>query len=354
MISKKELLEETYNTLKPLRELKSGLLVYNKPHFKNNLICITTDINEIRDRLKLGWSIYPGKYKFILQAPETVLCDLSEIYSNPTVNPIEIFVLSRILKSINISKFLNKFTSTLHFKNLEVFLLEGVASDVEIRIVGFDKRVHDIPNSLYQMLKRTNLWKATLRESKNIIKTRKLNIKSKEIAKANLKTRNFYNRLIKKYSIFERVNIPNRIVCGFWKNLPKNDIFIFVPKSGLKYAIGFIEEIGSDEQIMLWECHLSLDQTKELRIFNKKLKNKNVAIIDRSYSSNTLDFLKEKVIREGGNPITIALFPKSKRAIQHSDYILFLDKFIPSKNIHFKKNWQEDLFIKTINNEKSF
>ena len=35
MITKKELLEETYNTLKPLSEFNSGLLVYNKPHFKN-------------------------------------------------------------------------------------------------------------------------------------------------------------------------------------------------------------------------------------------------------------------------------------------------------------------------------
>jgi hypothetical protein len=34
MITKKELLEETYGTLKLLKELKSGLLVYNKSHFK--------------------------------------------------------------------------------------------------------------------------------------------------------------------------------------------------------------------------------------------------------------------------------------------------------------------------------
>jgi hypothetical protein len=351
MISKKELLEETYNTLKPLRKLKSGLLVYNKPHFKNNLIHITTNISEITNRIKKGWSIYPGKYKFILQAPETVLCDLSEIYSNPTANPKEILALFQTLKSVDIQKFLNKFASTPHFKNLEVVLLEGIASNVEIRIVGSDRRVYDIPISLYRMLKKTNLWKAKLGELNDIIKTRELNIKSGEINRAKLKTQNFYNKLIKKYSIFGRVNISNRIVYGFWKDLPKNDIYIFIPKSGLKYTFGFIEEMGSDEQIMLWECHLSLDQTKELKIFNKDLRNRKIAIIDRSYSSNTLDYLKEKVVREGGCPLSIALFPKSKRAIQNSDYILFLDKFIPSKNIHFSKNWQEKLFIKIANNK---
>ena len=354
MITKKELLEETYNTLKPLSEFNSGLLVYNKPHFKNNLIFITTDINEITDRLKRGWSIFPGKYKFILQAPETVLCDLSEIYPNPTVNPKEILALFRTLKSINLSKFLNKLTLHPLFTNLEIIALEGIGSSIEIRVVGSDKRIYDIPNFLYQTLKKTNLWKAKLKESKNLIKTRKLNIKSKRIININFKTKNFYRKLIQKYSIFGRINIPNRIVYGFWKNLPKNEIYIFVPKSGLKYALGFIEEIGSSKQIMLWECHLSLDSTKELRIFNKDLRNKKVVIVDRSYSSNTLDYLKEKVIKEGGDPTTIALFPKSKRAIQNSDYILFLDRFIPSKNIHFKKNWQEDLFIKTINEENLF
>lgn len=105
---------------------------------------------------------------------------------------------------------------------------------------------------------------------------------------------------------------------------------------------------------MLWECHLSLDMTKELKIFNKKLKNKEVAIIDRSYSSNTLDYLGEKVKKEGGKVLKLALFPKSGRAVRHSDYILFLDKWVRSKAIQFKKNWAEDLFIKIVNNEMNF
>jgi hypothetical protein len=160
---------------------------------------------------------------------------------------------------------------------------------------------------------------------------------------------------VKQYSNFGKINLPEVAVYGFWKNFlknfPKDIIYIFIPKAGLKYAFGFIEETGKWQRIMLWECHMSLDQTKELRVFNKELKNREVAIIDRSYSSNTLDYLKEKIIQEGGHPLSIALFPKSKRAIQHSDYILFLDKFIKSKNICFKENWQEDLFIKVINNE---
>jgi len=232
-----------------------------------------------------------------------------------------------------------------------VILLGGASSDVEMRIVGSDKRVYNVPKFLYRTLKKSNLWKTKSKELKNIINIRKFNINTKIILKSHPKTKNFYTKLIKEYSIFDKINIPSKIVYGFWKNLPKNDIYIFVPKSGLKYAFGFIEEIGSGRQIMLWECHLSLDQTKELRIFNKDLRNKKVAIIDRSYSSNTLDHLGEKVIAEGGNPLKIALFPKSKRAIQHSDSFLFLDKFITSNNIQFKENWLEELFVKVVNND---
>ena len=350
MIRKQELLEETYGTLEPLKEFKSGLLVYNKPHFKKNFVFITENINEIRKKLNQGWELRPGKYKFILRAPETVLCDLSEVYSNPTSNLKEIITLYQIINSLNISEFLNKIIAQ-HFKNLEIIPLEGLYSNLEIRIAGSDKRVYSLPKILYQILKRSNQWKMEFKKWKDILKNRELNIKIKEISKWNPKTQNFYRKLAKEYSIFEKIDIPNVAIYGWWRKLPQNDIYIFVPKAGLKYAFGFIEEIGKFRQVMLWECHLSLDMTKELKIFNKKLKGKKVAIIDRSYSSNTLDYLGRKVIKEGGKPLKIALFPKSKRAIQHSDYILFLDKLIPSKNIQFKKNWAVDLFIKIVNNK---
>jgi len=351
MISKQELLEETYGTMEPLKKFKSGLLlVYNKSHFKTNLVFITTDIDEIKKKLKEGWELRPGKYKFFLRAPEVVLCDLSEVYPNPTSSLREILTLYRIINSLNISRFLHKII-TQHFKNLKIVLFEGHYSNLEIRIAGSDKRIYKLPKLLYQTLKKTTLWKREFFRIKNIIKERKIEIKNKEINKCNRETKNFYNRLIREYSIFGKINLPDIATYGFWKKIPQNDIYIFVPKSGLKYAFGFIEEIGNPQQIMLWECHLSLDMTKEINIFGKLLKNKKVEIIDRSYSSNTLDYLGRKIIKAGGIPTKIDLFPKSKRAIQHSDYILFLDKLIPSKIIQFKKNFVEDLFIKTVNNE---
>jgi len=354
MITEKELFEETYGTMKLLERLKSGFVVYNKPHFKKNFISITTDINEINQKLKEGWELRPGKYKFILRAPEAVLCDLSEIYPNQTFDLKEIITLFRILKSLNLPDLLNKITSR-YFPNLETVLFEGGHSNLEIRIAGSDKRIFKLPRFLYYHLKETNLWKTELKDTKRILKERRPCLRIKTLKNCSLKTQNFYNKIVKQYSNFEKINFPSIAVYGFWKNFPKNlpqnTIYIFVPKAGLKYAFGFIEDKRTFQQIMLWECHLSLDMTKELIIFNKVLRNKKVVIIDRSYSSNTLDYLSEKVIAEGGNPLKIALFPKSKRAIQHSDYFLFLDKFIASNTIQFKKNWPEELFVKVVNND---
>ncbi|MDD5551645.1 MAG: hypothetical protein PHI88_00560 [Candidatus Pacebacteria bacterium] len=353
MIDKEGLLDETYNTLKPVQELKNGILVYNKPHFKSNFIDITTDRDKLADKLSKGWSFYPGKYRYILRAPEVVLCDLSENYINPTLNLAEIFTLHKLFTSEKVHYSFKKDISS-RFKNLEIVYLEGPHSNLEIRIAGSDNRINQIPKFIYYKIKKTNHWKKELKKIKAIIKEREIKIKNKEIKRCCFKTKDFYSRLKKEYSIFGKINFPRFAIFGFFKTLPKSDIYIFIPKAGLKYALGFIEEIGIKKKIMLWECHLSLDMTKEMELFRKDLRNKKISIIDRSYSSNTLDYLERKVKKRGGKPIKIALFPKSKRAIKHSNYILFLDKIIPSKNIIFRKNWEEELFIKVINNETKF
>lgn len=350
MITKKELLEETYGTLEPIKEMKSGLVVYNKPHFKKNFIDITNEINIIKRKIKQGWDLRPGKYKFILRAPEAVLCDLSEVYPNPTFDLHEILTLFRILNSVNLESLINKLTFR-YFPNLEVVLFDTKFSELELRVAGSDKRIFKLPQILYRFLKNTKMWTKKFREVKHLIKNRSLKIKKKDLNKCKERTQIFFKKLSSEYSFLsDKIKLPDTAIFGFWKELPKCDFYIFVPKSGIKYALGFIEETNQLEKIMLWECHLSLDMTKELKIFPKKLKGKQIALIDRTYSSNTLDYLGEKIKEEGGRVVKIALFPKSKRAIQHSDFFIFLDKLISSNTVQLKKNsWGEELFIKIIN-----
>jgi hypothetical protein len=54
--------------------------------------------------------------------------------------------------------------------------------------------------------------------------------------------------------------------------------------------------------------------------------------------------LSDKVADEGGLPVKIALFPKSKNAILNADYSLMMDKFLLMEEIDCKtENWNFDI-----------
>lgn len=352
MIDKKSIIEETYNTLSLIKEYNFGILVYNKPHFKHDLIQIITDINKINKLIKDGWRMYPGKYKFIMRAPEAVLCDLSELDTNPIKNITEVLILYKIIKSINILKFIkNNLLKLSYFKNLKIIDIRGKSLDLEIRIAGSDSRVKEIPIYLIKFLKRTNLWQKYNKQVKSLIKNREIVTKTKDISNSSLKTKRIYNKIVQVYKIFKGTEIPNKVTYNIWKQLPQCDVYVFVPMAGLKYCFGFIEDTERINKIMLWECHLNLDRTKELRFFIKNLKNKKIFIIDRSYSGNTIIYLKKKIKNKGGRPYGIAVFPKSKRSIKNSKYFYFLDKLIETRKVNFSNNWQERLFIKVVNQQ---
>jgi hypothetical protein len=93
-----------------------------------------------------------------LRAPEVVLCDLSEVHTNPTFDLREILTLFRILNHSNCEELITEISSK-YFPGLEIVLLEGEYSNLEIRIAGSDKRVHDFPKILYRILKKLNYGK---------------------------------------------------------------------------------------------------------------------------------------------------------------------------------------------------
>lgn len=150
--------------------------------------------------------------------------------------------------------------------------------------------------------------------------------------------------------MIEEIKTPSEIITGFWHEILTCDFYIFVPKAGLKYAFGFVEDRQETENVIFWEYHTGIEKGKELIVFNKNLKNKKVAIIDRLYSGKTLQYFKKAVKKLKGIPIRVALYPKSRDNLDKGDWILFLDKFLKVKNIPSGKKWAEELFIKVINN----
>lgn len=349
-----QILEESHGKLKLKEELKMGYRVFNEYHKKENLIFISNKIDKISVRTEKGWSVLPGKYKYILRAPEVVLCDLSEIHVNPTTDPQEIYTFHKLLNGMDFEELKNDMLSESKFPNLEIIKLEGAGPGPEYRVAVSDERGLKLPSITLEMLKKSPEWEKEMIKTKDIIKKFRPDIYSKSVEQCNKIVQHFYSAICSKYKPVSKIELDKNVVGGFWHAIPKKDIYIFVPKAGLKYAYGFVEDNCDYENVMLWECHVGPDMEKELVMLDKDLNDKDVAVIDRSYSSNTLLHLKNEVKKLGGRPYSVALFPKSKAAIENSDSFLFIDKFHENAKYSFSGNgtWYEDLFIDVTNSKK--
>ena len=138
---------------------------------------------------------------------------------------------------------------------------------------------------------------------------------------------------------------PSCVMNGFWNEIPEADVYIFVPKSGFKLALGFVDWREKHDDVMFWEYHAGQTMSYEGQMFPKTLEGKRVAIIDISYSGTTLNQLHRKVSDEGGIPYRVALFPKSRRDVTSSEYFIFLDSLKRFQGMDLDDNWAEDLYI---------
>jgi hypothetical protein len=59
--------------------------------------------------------------------------------------------------------------------------------------------------------------------------------------------------------------------------------------------------------------------------------------------------MSQKVSEEGGRPIKLAVFPKSRKAIQTSDHFIFLDKMLNSEKVELDDDWVVNLYSNVVN-----
>jgi hypothetical protein len=135
---------------------------------------------------------------------------------------------------------------------------------------------------------------------------------------------------------------------GVIDKLPKNDVMIFIPTGCYKYITSFIDE-KTVNKIMLWEFHANKDVLHSNKYLSKEIYYKKCLIIDKSYTGETLNTMSNLVIKNGGIPIKLAIFPKSKLAIEKSDYIFLLDRIFKSDKMKLENNWVETYFKKILN-----
>ena len=125
-------------------------------------------------------------------------------------------------------------------------------------------------------------------------------------------------------------------------------MYLFIPWGCFSYISSFINA-DNISKVMFWEAHSGKDRSHKNRYLAKDLKGKKVLIIDNSYSGSTLNQMSKIVKKEGGIPIRLALFPKSRFSVENSEYILFIDEILESSSIDLsKKDWLKDTYKKIL------
>jgi hypothetical protein len=339
-----------------------GMIAYNTSHQSHKLIRISNDIREIIDLRNKGWKVrYENSY-WVLEGPEAVLCDLNELSMNEaTQNPVEIFALHNFLtefmKAQDLDILIQDALDHSDLRNIAIAYADNCTSFIEKRVFGTDIRVQQFPKMFLNYVKKFPEWERFHRESRNQITARPLNVLSRSASASNGRAQAMYRSVLNYYGHLygsgscEISKFSDQVVFGFWKQLPKRfESLVFILKASLKYYLGYLEEMG-DIDARLIEYHID-PGSKQLLVENTTVRDRNTLIVDRSYSGNTLDKMKELLSREGAKPSVLAIFPKSVSAVAKSDFFLFLDKIIEKARLDMsKEGWETDLFRDIVNNE---
>lgn len=140
-----------------------------------------------------------------------------------------------------------------------------------------------------------------------------------------------------------------------WNEVAKlGNSYVFVAHSGVPFLRGFYNTT-KNRNLCLTEYHHSHDPYEQYRkaplvkdffsILTKKDLDRPI-IIDRSYTGNTLKYLKDSI---DGSKI-IALFPKTESSIRLSDYCIINNKLFNSKDVNFdEKSWYFNLISESLN-----
>ncbi|MDP2944268.1 MAG: phosphoribosyltransferase [bacterium] len=338
----------THTQLNIIKETDDYLLVYDTNHKREELLVISDNLEDAKKYLDLGWKTKKIFSGIIFMAPEIWIVDLADpfkvIKNGGLQENLALYNTFKYFQNNDeISNLINKTLRKNGLNGLKVYLLHGTSLETEVRMAGTDKRIDDF----------RQLFINTLRESKEFLKEierikinygekcRRLNLAEKPLDKAALKK---YKDISNYYSYIDRDFCFSDNIYGLFKSLPAADNIILIPHSGFKF-LDEITKIFDFKKISFYERHFSRDGN--FWLFKRNFKNKKVLIIDISYSGETLNTVSEMISREGGTPIRMAVWPKSKLGLANFEYIVFLDKIIKTQSVQaVNPDWCINLYEK--------
>jgi len=335
-------------------ENSHGAIAYHGPHKRDEFVYPTRNLEEVSELIGKGWSMKIGNGGYLMRAPETWLVDLtdpSKIRGDLRENLALYVTLKQMICSKELSSCMNYIKSSKFGNKIDAYLLSGEALETEIRIAGSNARIHGFRKELLKEVRKNTMFKPNYEAIvKDVPRTRKLDSGICKFDELSPIAKEFYRKIADIHETIGCLYEPDKILTGIWKDIPSADVYIFIPKSGFRLALGFVNSRQKYDDVMFWEYHAGQTQSPyEGHIMAKPLRNKKVNIIDVVYSGTTINSMDAKVADEQGTPIKIALFPKSQIAIQSSDYYIFLDKIKNLSDTNFSTPyWAEQIYKEII------
>jgi len=332
---------ESFENLYANEELNWGLLCFNQAHQKQEVLNLTINADKVISLVDKGWEKHLGRNKIIMRSPEKVLCDLSEKCANVITDENLLLNYYYYLNEVNLDKFLAKtYRAEKKFEGMKFISLKSPSYVSEVRIAASDSRISDFAQTIADSFLNNNGF-------------RKIKQKKELYSFSDLKpyVKKFYKKLQDRYlklgyTLYEKPQIP---ILKFWNRFDNYDLYVFIPKSSIKYSLSFLEQMGPKygNKLMFWEYHTGNDTNKEMILYNKKVEGKKVLLIDRSFSSYTLVHLGQKIKSAGAKQVDrLALFPKSKAAVLNSEFCYFWNKIFASQEVDLRDNWALKLYKK--------
>lgn len=331
-------------------------------HGRTGVYMTTDDCQVLLKKLNDGWTYVPIKEGFWVRAPDISLVDITDPFKLNNFNDNVIyFALFNYLKKLKESNQLYSEIKQItkaypQFKGLLFYISEGSSLEAEIRIGGSDKRINDLKNKLINDILIKKEFSEYIKSAKEYLgETRNISISklNETILDKNslllVKNLNMLNQSVLSHNMnSQKKELNPNIINNIYPNLPNNDVLIFIPTGCYQYISSFIQK-NTSEKIMLWEVHNNKDANHSSKYLVKDIKNKKCLIFDKSYTGKTLNMIAKLVKDNGGEPIKLALFPKSRTAIKNADYVMILDRVFKSDNLKLNKNWTNMYFKEILN-----
>lgn len=320
----------------------------------------TENLEEAKCLVDSGWKYNKTSKGFRVVPPEVSIVDLTDYnkamqYSNLYFNYLYFVYLKRLLKQNKLNSYIKEIIekNKLKYKKFRFLVSIGPVLDTEIRIVGSDKRVEllktDMVEKFVHSMNHEEYIQDYLEDMKLYKELEKTNIPLKARPKLE---QEFYEDLNKYVSLVSKREVYNSNIFKIY-NCEKIinegiDVAVFLPFGCFKYLSSFVQFMDV-RKIMFWELHADASKESTFKLYNKKLKDKKVLVVDNMYSGKTMKLIKNKIKECGGTPIVLGLNPKNLNNIKIADYVMILNTIYKKEELNTEEdNFFENLYVKTL------